>query len=184
MAADLQTMAARVNLPETVNRPEIARLLGVDERSITNYRQEGIPVRVRGKSVDYPVVQCIAWYIDRERDAARKGKGLNELDQARSRKTLAEAQLAETKLAEAEGNLIPIEMHEKRIGDICDRLRNTLTTVPSKYLSRILTAKIDIEAQAVGEQIRDETLRALQATADAITADDESEVDTTGDAVA
>jgi hypothetical protein len=38
-------------------------------------------------------------------------------------------------------------------------------TVPSKYLSRIQVTRTELEAQAVGEQIRDETLLALQGTA-------------------
>jgi phage terminase Nu1 subunit (DNA packaging protein) len=153
-------------VPEKVTRKEIATILGVDERSITNYAQEGMPRSVKGKNVWYPLRSCIAWYIEREKKAAREGKGLSELDAARARKAIADAHVAELKAAEEEGRLIPVETHTRRLEAICDRLRSVLMVVPSKYIGRVLSARTDLDAQTVGEEIRDETLRGLQAIGD------------------
>ena len=70
----------------------LANVLKCDVRSLKNFVDEGMPKAERGK---YSLSQCVPWYVERERAAARASRGLNELDLARQRKTLAEAQEAE-----------------------------------------------------------------------------------------
>jgi phage terminase Nu1 subunit (DNA packaging protein) len=59
-----------------------------------------MPKAARGK---YDLTACVPWYLKREREAARGAKGLNDLDLARQRKTVAEARLAELERREGRG---------------------------------------------------------------------------------
>lgn len=155
--------------PTTVSRTYLAKLFACDVRTIKNLVDEGMPKEARGQ---YDLTKCVPWYIEREREQARAGKGLNDLDLARQRKTIAEARKAEMEAEALEGRLIPLDVHEKRFGDACERLRAVLTQVPARFMGRIQQARADAEAQAVGEAIRDETLKALLEVADDLDDDD------------
>lgn len=124
--------------------------------------------RAKGKATEYKQPDCAVNLRNRARIAGKKEATprIGNFEEARTRKMEADARLAEIELAQAEGELIPLADYEKSVGEICDRIRGVLMTVPSKYLGRIQVARSDIEAQAVGELIRDQTLVALQGTAD------------------
>lgn len=155
--------------PTTVSRTYLAKLFACDVRTVKNLVDEGMPKEARGQ---YDLTKCVPWYLEREREQARGSKGLNDLDLARQRKTIAEARKAEMEAEALEGRLVPLAVHEKRFGDACERLRAVLVQVPSRFMARIQQARGDVEAQAVGEAIRDETLRSLLETADDLDDDD------------
>ncbi len=164
-----------------LTKAEAAEQLGISPKQLERYVAEGIPCSGTGASRRFPWPEIRAW---RDKLLVKQGKAKAEqekpparrddIGKALDRKALAEAQLLEIKLAEAEGRLIPMEMHERRYAAACDRLRAVLMTIPSKYLGRIQQARSDAEAHAVGESIRDETLRALLETADDV---DDADVD-------
>jgi phage terminase Nu1 subunit (DNA packaging protein) len=155
---------------ETVSKAELAELFGKEERTVTNWRQQGIPVRINGKSVRYPLGPCIAWYVDRERETARTGKGPSELDVVRIRKTLAEARRAELEVEELEGALIRMEMHEDRVRRLCDRLAARCKTL-TRFAGDVQTALTDAEALGLCEKIETDLLRSLSETADDVEED-------------
>jgi phage terminase Nu1 subunit (DNA packaging protein) len=109
----------------------------------------------------------LRWYIAYKVKVGLDEKETAPLDLSRARKTEAEARLAEIELAQAEGRLLPLEEYERELSAICEKMRSVLMTVPSKYMGRIQIARSDLEAQAVGEHIRDEMLVALQGQGDA-----------------
>jgi phage terminase Nu1 subunit (DNA packaging protein) len=149
---------------ETVSRHYLATLLGVDVRTLKNLVDEGMPKLDRGK---YPLQACVQWYLQRERELARGAKGLNDLDLARQRKTIAEARLAELNIAKEESLVIPTELH-------ADRLRERLETVAgavkaiSRYHADVKAAVTDVAADALLDRMSDELLAELFTLSDSI----------------
>lgn len=135
----------------------IARVLGVDERSIQNYANEGMPRAKRGR---FPLAAAVQWYLERERTAARGNKGLNDLDLARQRKTVAEARSAELDLADREGKLIPIEVHEQRLRERLETVAGALKA-NGRYQPAVKAAITDEQADALLERMADEQLAEL-----------------------
>lgn len=160
-----------------MSRNVLAELFRVDVRTIKNLVDEGMPKEARGM---YSLRACVPWYLEREREAARKGKGPSDLDLAKQRKTLADARMAELAVAEAEATLLPAELLEERFGAVCDRLRAKCTQLPSRFSSKIQQAQTAGESIAVGEDMRDYVLRAFQEVADELEAEDAGDDDATG----
>lgn len=151
-----------------ISQRELSARLGITARHIRNLVLEGLPKTGEGAGMRHPWPESREWFNEHIRAVERKKAPPDDLKELRRRKYVADVRMAEIEVEEADGRLIPFELHEQRVGSICDRIRGVLMTIPSKYLSRIQTAKSDLDAQAVGEAIRDETLRALQGTADDI----------------
>lgn len=164
-------------LPKTGSKAQLAQLLNKDIRSITNYQNEGMPVARAGTRPVYHFQKCIAWFVERERELARKGKGLNELDQVRARKTHAEARKAELELEEMEGRLVPLEVHEQRVTRLCEQLAARCKTL-GRYMGDVQRAMTEIEASQLLERVQDELLRALMGTGDEL---DEGELESGDD---
>lgn len=154
-----------------IKQKELAERLGITGRHVRNLVLEGLPKNGEGPSATHPWPESRIWYDDYIRAQERKKVPEDGTADLRKRRLVADVRKAELELREAEGELIPFGLHETRVGAICDRIRRVLMTVPSKYLSRIQVTRTELEAQAVGEQIRDETLLALQGTAGEIEED-------------
>ncbi|MDQ6771150.1 MAG: hypothetical protein M3Z54_14330 [Gemmatimonadota bacterium] len=157
---------------KSISQKELAERLGITTRHVRNLVFEGMPKDGEGPKATHPWPEARDWYNGYLRAQERKKKPEDDLKELRKRKFIAEVRKAEIEVAESDGQLIGYDVHELRVGQICDRLRNVLMTVPSKFLSRIQVTRTDLEAQAVGEQIRDELLRALQGTAQDIEDED------------
>lgn len=86
-----------------VNKRELAEIVGVTERTLTNWQDEGMPielVRARGGENDYDTAGVIAWMIDRAIKSAK-------LEKPRDRLSELQAQRLEIELAEKRGELVP-----------------------------------------------------------------------------
>lgn len=163
-------------VPRWVNLNQLASETGYETRSLQYIRKDepGVLVtRKRRKLIEYKQPDCSIALRKREADRVRKefAPEVSKVTDLRNRRSEAETRLAELELAEAEGSVISLEDHETRLAAICDRIAAVLKVVPSKYLARIQTAKSQVEAQAVGESIRDELLVALQETGENIDSD-------------
>lgn len=165
---------------ESLKQKVLADRLGITGRHVRNLVLEGMPKDGEGPTATHPWPECRIWYDNYLRAQERKKQPDDDSAELRRRQLIAQVKRAELDLKEAEAEVIPHKTHEIRVGAICDRIRRVLMTVPSKYLSRIQVARTELEAQAVGEQIRDETLLALQGTAGEVE-DDEPVVDDSED---
>lgn len=145
----------------------LARVLGVDERSIANYANEGMPKIRRGK---FNLGAAVQWYINREVERARGGKGLNDLDMARQRHELAKARLAEIELARAEGAVIPIEVHRQRLTERLETVAGNVKGI-HRFQPDIKAATTDESADALCDRMADAILAELHGLKDDI--DDE-----------
>ena len=150
---------------KNISQKDLGERLGITTRQIRNLVFDGMPKDGEGPKATHPWPESRDWYNTYIRAQERKKQPEDDLKDLRKRKFVAEVRKAEIEVEEADGRLIPFDVHEKRIAGICDRLRGILMTVPSKFLSRIQVTRTDLEAQACGEHIRDELLRALQGTA-------------------
>lgn len=149
---------------DDVSRDFLARLLGVDVRSVKNFVDEGMPKSARGA---FSLQACVQWYIEREREAARGAKGLNDLDLARQRKTVAEARSAELDLAEREARLIPIELHESRLRERLDTVAGSVKAI-NRFQPDVKAALTDEDADALLDRMGDQILAELYALSDTI----------------
>lgn len=85
-----------------VNRPQLARLLGVHPDTVTDYVRKGMPTITtggHGRESAYDAFACLDWW--------RQGQGKNVKDVAQARSYESTAKLNEVKLAEKKGELLP-----------------------------------------------------------------------------
>ena len=159
--------------PRWVNLTQLAAETGLETRRLQyiRKREPGVLVTRQRKNHgrEYKQPDCAIALRQREVTKAAKpesDEGSSKVADLKSRRIEAETRLAEIELAEAEGRVIPLEDYESRLAAFCERIAATLKVVPSKYLSRIQAAKTQVEASGVGEAIRDELLKELQAVGD------------------
>lgn len=87
-----------------VNKRDLALIVGVSERTLTEYQREGLPMQVdgtRGESNAYDTEQVIRWLIMRE--VSRPG---NETQ--RDRLARLQGDKVEMEIAVAAGQLVPV----------------------------------------------------------------------------
>ena len=46
-----------------MSQRRLAKALGVTPREIYNLRQKGMPKHVRAGKIDYPLDECVQWYL-------------------------------------------------------------------------------------------------------------------------
>lgn len=149
---------------DIVSRHYLASLFGVDVRTIKNLVDEGMPKAERGR---YALSACVPWYLQREREAARGAKGLNDLDLARQRKTVAEARLAELNVEKEEGRVIPTELHGSRLLERLETVAGAVKAI-GRYQPDVKAATTDVAADALLDRMSDEILAELYALSDTI----------------
>jgi phage terminase Nu1 subunit (DNA packaging protein) len=149
---------------DQVSRDYLAALFGVDVRTIANLVEEGMPKTERGK---YDLTACVPWYLNREREAARGAKGLNDLDLARQRKTVADARLAELEVAKAEELVIPTELHAQRLKERLETVAGAVKAI-GRYHADVKAAVTDVGADQLLERMADELLVELYQLTDSI----------------
>lgn len=156
-------------MADGVTRGYLAELLAVDVRSIKNFVDEGMPKLARGR---YDLRDCVQWYLTREREAARGGKGLSDLDLAKQRKELAMAAKAEIEVEQLRGEILPLDVHESRVEVIAARLATRIKGL-GRYIADVQRATTAVEASALLDRISDDLLVHCSSVADDITEDDE-----------
>lgn len=162
-----------------ISQVELADITGFHVKSIQMmYRREpGVLVtrtseKGTATKLEYKLPDCVVNLLKREFEAGSRKKSKKVDATGKSdlfnRKMEAETRMAEIELAEMEGDLIRLDDHEKRLDTICERIAASLNVIPSKYLSRIQVARTELEAQEVGERIKEEVKGALYGLADEV----------------
>lgn len=149
---------------DVISRNELANLLGVDVRTVKNLVDEGMSKAARGR---FSLSACVPWYIQRERERARGSKGLNDLDLARQRKTVAEARLAELNAAAAESQVIPTEVHAERLRERLETIAGAVKAM-GRYHADVKAAVTDVQADRLLDRMSDEILAELYGLSDSI----------------
>lgn len=135
---------------QVVTGAQLGELFGLTDRRIRQLAEEGLPRDGHGQ---YPLAASVRWYVERLKRSS------TEMDDARRRKILADAQIKETQLAEKAGALAPVgEIIQAVEGDYA-RVRARLLTIPPRLGSRFGDAEL---RQALADAI-DEALSELSA---------------------
>ena len=120
------------------------QLIRAKEPSVLVYRE-------RGSRVEYKQPDCAIALRNREAEKVRREAApAVSLDEARTRKALAEAELAEMEVARARGETVSIADYEAALGRLLDRLTARLRAVPV----RLSHLGVEVEAAAEAEAER------------------------------
>ena len=171
-----------------VNLTQLSAETGFAARTLQYIRQREpgvLVIRQRGSTIEYQQPACATALLKRERELARKeaeAKGRRdtpELDEriVSRREREVELRLLEIKLEQAEGRLIPTDLHEERVADLAGRLAAAATGGLSRYLGDVQRALTVVDAQQLLERIGDDILIACRPVADELEADAEGEPD-------
>lgn len=104
------------------------------------------------------------WHNGRKRKLQESRTG--PLQDARRRKTEAEAQLAEFTVAQRAGQLVEITVATAEVERILDRLRARILAVPGKYAPQLIAKRTMAEATLALEVVTAELMADLAGTAD------------------
>ena len=136
-----------------VSAAEMAKRLEMTPQSLGMWcKRPGAPVRVDGTRVWVQAAAFIRW---RERElVAQAMKDLMptvSLDEARTRKALAEAEMVEIEVAKARGEVVSVEDTAKVIGTVLDRLTARLRALPVRlaHLGELVEQAAESEAELI-----------------------------------
>lgn len=115
-----------------MNRAEISEALQVDLNTVDKWRRRGCPHKKKGRTVAFKLHEVITWLMEREREATTAATGAIDLDEARKRKTAAEAGLAELALKRETGEVVSIDVIAKTVGKEYAACRARLLAIPAK----------------------------------------------------
>jgi terminase small subunit / prophage DNA-packing protein len=155
---------------KSANRSELGRIWGVSPTTIDAWLNRGCPY------VSSPREGARGWTFDtaavaewREEQAARGAVGNVEgldLDQARLRKTAAEAALAEYELAEKRAQIVTVEDAARIVGEHNARVRSRILALPGKVAPFVAVAETAEECRDLLDGAVHEVLAELAAGSD------------------
>lgn len=152
---------------KTVSRKAIAKALKVDERTITNLRRRyaDFPVRVKGRSVTFPIRRCKAWYAAhlKEQQAAReKSEAPSALREIEERSKRAQMLVHEANAAARIAELLPSQAVREEVASVMAGLRSAIDAMPQQHAHRILHKTNVIDAAAALREIAFHLLGSLR----------------------
>lgn len=115
-------------------------------------KRPGAPVRVDGTRIWVRAGEFLRW---REKELVHQAlKDLAptvSLDEARTRKALAEAEMVEIEVAKARGEVVSVEDSAKAIGVVLDRLTSRLRSLPVRlaHLGELVEQAAEAEAELI-----------------------------------
>lgn len=129
---------------KVVNKRELSEILGVSERSLTEWQEEDPPLPVlrrgeRGQTNEYDTAAVIDWRIGREMRRAQIEKPGDRLDRLRGDRE-------ELELAKLRRTLIPAEEIEPALEQYVTDVLNYLQGIPERYAG-MLQAMEDVEGK-------------------------------------
>lgn len=165
-----------------VERDELADILGVDVRTITNYiKKPDFPSRVRGNRRTFPVRRCVQWKIDHDvADAIASMAPPKPSHDAELRKMAADAELAEIKVQKARGEVVPVADAIKEVKQSYSRVRARFASIPGEYGPRLLNLTSIPEVTRQLREMIGSVMVELQTDGSAFTEEEDDEPDPAG----
>lgn len=122
-----------------LNLGEIAELLGLTRRQISNWRRDGvISGRPEGREVYVSGREAVRVYVEREIEKARKSWTSDERDTLAARKLAAEVAKAEHEAARIEGTTIEKADSEAAMAAFAIEVRTGLEKAPARFAAELL----------------------------------------------
>lgn len=131
-----------------VNKRELSQILGISERTLTEWQREGLPVMMksaRGASNQYDTAMVIQWRIAREVHGAAKESPKDRLDRLRGDQV-------ELELAQLRRDLVNIAEIEPALGQYFSDAVALMMSMPDKYAPLISEAP---DADAIHAMLED-----------------------------
>ncbi|HEZ4518627.1 TPA: terminase small subunit [Neisseria meningitidis] len=134
-----------------VNKRQLSEIVGVSERSLTEWQKEGLPVASyadnRGQANEYESAAVIRWMVQRELERLNKEKPRDRLDRLK-------ADAIELDLKERTGELAPAALFERAWADHILAARTEFLTLPEQLAIELsATAGVEIDPDAIASHI-------------------------------
>lgn len=134
-----------------VNKRQLSEIVGVSERSLTEWQKEGLPVASyadnRGQANEYESAVVIRWMVQRELERLNKEKPRDRLDRLK-------ADAIELDLKERTGELAPAALFERAWADHILAARTEFLTLPEQLATELsATAGVEIDPDAIASHI-------------------------------
>ena len=123
-----------------VSQTQLAGIFGVKTDTIRAWERQGCPVERkggRGVAAQYRSADVIRWREEQSMLAAAGNVAKLDLNEARRRKTVAEAALAEIALLKSQGELVELSIMRRELGDALRASLARLTAVGPKLAPMI-----------------------------------------------
>ncbi len=124
-----------------VSRQDLAEMLAVDLRTVDAWLRRGCPIVTRGgrgRAHEFDSARVVEWLLERARTRSSK---VVSLDEARQRKTAAEAELAELELNHVRHSVAPIDMVAEILEAVASSVRRRLESVPGELADRVAASR-------------------------------------------
>lgn len=157
---------------EALTKAELATALGVSVQTVTAWLQRGLPTVSRpgtsDRSYRFRLADVVAWRVAQE--AARHDAGAEtDLEEAKRRKAVAEAELAEMQAAQQAGRLLAREAVDAAVVGAFARVRARLLAIPQQVAPLVVGTATVAEASApITAAIRGALLELAETDVDAL----------------
>lgn len=157
-----------------LNKSDMADCLGISRTAFSQWIKKGCPYEQKGSQSGQWVFDTAAVIRWREEQAALNAMGDTadiDLDEARRRKTAAEAALVEIEVSKRRGEVIEIEHVAEAVGEDYANVKAKLLALPTKLAPQLIGMENPVEIQAILADMITEALEEL--TVDGIYRDTE-----------
>lgn len=140
---------------------QITHLLGVSERSLARYVEQGMPRQGIGKKARYGP-EAIEWYVNSKIEEAAPVSGEDlDLKKEQARKTAADADMAELRLRIRRGQVVEVKEVKRLQTAAYSVIRSKILGWPSKVTPQIAVNGNMAKVKGILEQETNELLREL-----------------------
>lgn len=134
-----------------VNKRELSEIIGVSERTLTEWQKSGLPVASyadnRGQANEYDTTAVIKWLVEREVAKITDEKPKDRLDRVK-------ADEIELRIKERTGELAPAALFERAWGDHILAARTEFLTMPDVLATELsATTGVNIDPDIIQEHI-------------------------------
>lgn len=161
-------MTETPSVSREVSQSDVAMILGLSTRQVSNLERAGMPYRAEKNRKWYPLPDAVHWWRDREVSRAVSALEVSEIEALKARKLEAEAAQKEIELEELRGSLVAVEAVRATWSDVLSRLRAKIIAAKGSLAPRMVGHDTPREAKAVLDAAFDELLDELRETADEI----------------
>lgn len=143
---------------DALTADDVSDLLGVTPKTVRNWmNREGLESVHDGRRRVLPWFQTLEWYVQRRiKDAGTDGNRQPEnptnaetLDEAETRKTIADADLKELKLAQLRQQLVPADEVGRNVGKVAAAIKTKLDSMPNALALRLVGKSDRVEIQQI-----------------------------------
>jgi len=128
----------------TVSRADLAEILRVSLPTVDSWIRRGLPVAKkggRGRAYEFDLADVIQWRVDQAEAGVAAERDVIDFEEARARKTTAEAEIAEADARQRRGELVEIDTVAELLEQKLSTVRLRMLAVPSKVAPRVATLR-------------------------------------------